>query len=162
MTARTRPKPVRSQEPDYSAPYSSHLSHKFALIKWRKQECLFSSHDIGGQKGSWPQLCLPGTQAPVLKGIQHSSPPQSLPACGMGCQGAEGGGKGWASPVDFPSCSHPTLKLSIPTTTMYPSPRLISGLSVSSSPSSLQPSPSLYALHPTSSRMDHTREKKEE
>lgn len=60
---------------------------------------------------------------------------------GRGARGQEWGGKGWASPVDFPSCSHPTLELPIPTTTRYPSTRLISGLNVSGSPSSLQPPP---------------------
>lgn len=83
-------------------PYSSHLSHKFALIKWRKQEHSFSSHEIGGQKGAWPQPCLPVTQAPVLKGIQHSPSPHSPPACGTGCQGAGVGRQGVGEPCGFP------------------------------------------------------------
>lgn len=80
-TARTRPRPVRSQEPDYSAPYSSHLSHKFALIKWRKQEHSLSSHEVDGQKGGLaPALSPsdPGTRTQRNPAFLLSSLPASL------------------------------------------------------------------------------------
>ena len=107
--------------------YQMEETRTFVLISW----------DKWAEGGLALSPSDPGTSTQRNEAFPLPSLPASL--WDRVPRGRSGEARGGQALISLPA--HTPLELSIPTTTRYLSTRLISGLNVSSSPSSLQPSP---------------------